>query len=205
MGTDDDDLSSTTASATAAAAPSSLMRSQKVLSWLMILNAVTPLASVPLYFCLPFGTVKFWGGSSDNAHAAFWCQIVAAGDLLVAYLWFTALRSNFNGCGEVRRVIIRGQGLYCLFHFLAFGRASLPRFLSAFDTNGGVLSAAQFPVLPAAMSGQIWFALAMSMVITLYYGFVVNKRDLEFDSGAAFPHVCRCRGVCGREAATKQN
>ncbi len=75
-----------------------------------------PLSSAPLYLFVPSGTVKFFGGKPTPS-AAFWCSLAAGGDILFAYLCYTAWRSKSL---EVRKLVFRANAIFRIFHFGGF-------------------------------------------------------------------------------------
>lgn len=86
---------------------------QKAYFWT---GALLPIPSIALYVLTPGGTVQHFNGEATPT-AKFWCSVTASGDAVVSYLMFTAIVSK---SAEVRRLVIRANWLYALFHFGAF-------------------------------------------------------------------------------------
>ena len=86
-----------------------------------VFGGVAALGSSLLYLFVPDGTVKFFGGVPTPTTNT-WIPVVAAGDILCAYLLFEAARTS---SAEVKRLGVRGLGLYMAFHLGAFVRGHL--------------------------------------------------------------------------------
>ena len=93
----------------------SLVRERPLDAWLA-LGGVLAAASVPLYVFLPSGSIRNFGGTPSPT-ACMWVQTVAAGDALVAFLAWEALRS---GSVETKRLAARAIGVYNLLHMGSF-------------------------------------------------------------------------------------
>lgn len=79
-------------------------------------GAVLPIPSIALYVLTPGGTVQHFNGVVTNA-AKFWCSVAASGDAVVSFLMFAAI---YTKSAEVRKLVLRANWLYALFHFGAF-------------------------------------------------------------------------------------
>jgi len=86
-----------------------------------VFGGVAALGSSLIYLFVPDGTVKFFGGIPTPTTNT-WIPVVAAGDILCAYLLFEAARTS---SAEVKRLGVRGLGLYMAFHLGAFVRGHL--------------------------------------------------------------------------------
>ena len=154
-----------------AAAP--LKRSQTVLAWLLLINTVGPGMSVPLYWFVSHGTVGVFGGDESSDSAAFWCQLVGAGDMMFAYICACAL---LTPSGVVRRLVVRAIGLYSIAHFGGFLRGSW--------------QPGAFPEMPAAWISIVTPMLIGSQIMHVYYGTTPIPYSL------LAPHRFRHTAVC---------
>ncbi len=157
------------------ASPPRLWLSQKILSWLLVINTVGPGMSVPLYWLIPHGTVWFFGGDESSDSAAYWCQIVGAGDFMFAFICAAALLTT---SGAIRRLVVRAIGWYSLFHFGAFLRGSW--------------QPGAFPAMPPTFVAGVTSMLVGSQVMHFYYGYFVPVRALSFDARGAIPCLRWC-------------
>nr|CAG4717932.1 unnamed protein product [Naegleria fowleri] len=97
--------------------PSSLLQSMFFWS-----GALLPLPSIALYILTPGGTVKHFNGEVTPT-SKFWCSVAASGDAAISALcWHVLLMKNRESemGEEVKRLVIRVNWIYGLFHFGAF-------------------------------------------------------------------------------------
>jgi hypothetical protein len=115
-----------------------------------------------LNFKVPYGTSLYFGTPKSSAfHSAFWVRIVAAGDVLVAYLAYVAARSH---SAEIRTLAVRGIGLYSFFHFSSFlyGHSS------------------EFP-MPVSMVFFCVQSLVVFALVFVWYGVILPCRGQSLD------------------------
>jgi len=91
------------------------MRFPSLLDTFFLLGTTAGLSSV-LYYALPEGTAKFFGATEVSTVTKSWVRIVSAGDALYAYLYIVGLYSP----ASVKKMIVRGLGLFGILHFSAF-------------------------------------------------------------------------------------
>lgn len=89
-----------------------------LLNAIFIFGGITSFLSSLLYLFLPDGTVIYFGGVPSPSTNT-WVPIVAAGDILCAFLLFAAARSD---SAEVKRLVVLSLGVYMIFHLGAFVR-----------------------------------------------------------------------------------
>ena len=78
--------------------------------------ASTSIFSTFLYLLLPGGTAEFFG-DKNTEDVRHWVTIVAAGDVLLAYLCIEALRLKDK---QIKALVFRAAAIYLTFHMGAF-------------------------------------------------------------------------------------
>jgi uncharacterized PurR-regulated membrane protein YhhQ (DUF165 family) len=87
----------------------------KGIDWFFSLTGAAAVVSSVLYLVVPGGTIKYFKGV-ETPTARTWVRTVAAGDIICAYLCYVALYGN----AETKKIVVRGFGLYNIFHMGAF-------------------------------------------------------------------------------------